>query len=333
MRYEVNTNHHRSSLDTEYPLLSVIIPNWNGGKFLPTCLDALVRQTYPSVQIIVADNASHDDSQELIRAQYPQVKLIELSENRGFTGACNSGIEAASGEIIALLNNDTEVDANWAAGVMDAFARHAEAGIVASKMLLFDKRDYIHTAGDFFTVDGRAGNRGVWQRDEGQFDREEYVFSACGGSSAYRKTMLDQIGILDDDFFFSLEDIDLAWRAQLTGWRCLYTPKAIVYHHLSATGGGVTASYYDGRNLIFTLVKNYPAELWRKHGWQVLRAQIRLAWEALRAWRGEAARARLRGMWAGILHLPQLWRKRKMIQQMRTVPVDYLETILSAPAK
>lgn len=321
-------------LDTqaENPVrLSVIIPNWNGGKFLPTCLDALARQTYPALEIIVADNASHDGSQELIRAQYPQVKLLDLPENRGFTGACNAGIQASSGSIIALLNNDTEVDSHWAAAVIDAFARHPEAGIVASKMLLFDKRDHIHTAGDFFTLDGRAGNRGVWQRDNGQFDQEEYVFSACGGSSAYRKTMLNQIGILDDDFFFSLEDIDLAWRAQLTGWRCLYTPAAIVYHHLSATGGGVTASYYDGRNLIFTLVKNYPTALWRKYGGLVLRAQAQLAWEALRAWRGAAARARLRGMWAGLWHLPGLWRKRRHVQQMRTISMDELEAILSAP--
>jgi GT2 family glycosyltransferase len=217
--------------------------------------------------------------------------------------------------------------------VVDAFERHPEAGIVASKMLLFDQRNRIHTAGDFFTLDGRAGNRGVWQTDAGQFDREEYVFSACGGSSAYRKTMLQEIGILDDDFFFSLEDIDLAWRAQLTGWRCLYTPKAIVYHHLSATGGGVTASYYDGRNLIFTIVKNYPIELWRKYGGLVLRAQARLAWDALKSWRGAAARARLRGMLATLWELPELLRKRQAIQAMRTVPIDYLETVLSAPRK
>jgi GT2 family glycosyltransferase len=265
----------------------------------------------------------------LIKTRYPQVNLIELPTNRGFTGACNAGLKAAQGEFVALLNNDTEVDPGWAAAVVDAFQRHPEVGIVASKMLLFDKRDHIHTAGDYFTVDGRAGNRGVWQRDEGQFDHEEYVFSACGGSSAYRRRLFDQVGLLDDDFFFSLEDMDMAWRAQLTGWRCLYTPAAIVYHHLSATGGGVTASYYDGRNLIFVLVKNYPAALWRKYGWQVLKAQFRLAWEALRAWRGAAARARLRGMLAGTIGIVPMWRKRRQIQQMRTVPMEYLETILT----
>jgi GT2 family glycosyltransferase len=314
------------------PLLSIVIPNWNGARFLPTCLDSLARQTYPRLEIIVVDNASSDESAVLVKAQYPQVILLELPENRGFTGACNAGMERASGACIALLNNDTEVHPDWATAVIDAFARCPEAGSVASKMLLFDRRDHLHTAGDFFTVDGRAGNRGVWQQDSGQFDEETYVFSACGGSAVYRRQMLDQIGLLDDDFFFSGEDVDLGWRAQLAGWRCLYVPSAIVYHHLSATGGGVTASYYDGRNLIFILAKNYPAGLWRKYRRLILKAQIKLAWEALRAWRGAAARARLRGMLAGLIGLPRIWPKRRQVQALRTVSLDYLESVLSPPA-
>jgi GT2 family glycosyltransferase len=317
---------------THQPLFSVVIPNWNGKHFLKTCLNALAAQTYSKLEIIIVDNASEDGSQAFLSENYPDVNLIELPENRGFTGACNVGIEAAQGDYVSLLNNDTEVDSNWVAAVVDAFGRHPEIGIVASKMLLFDKRDHFHTAGDYFTVDGRAGNRGVWQKDEGQYDQEEYVFSACGGSSTYRRTMLDQIGLLDDDFFFSMEDVDLAWRAQLVGWRCLYTPLAIVYHHLAATGGDITASYYDGRNTIFVLVKNYPAGLWRKYRWMILKSQLRQAYEALRAWRGEAARARLRGMLAGLRSLPRMMRKRRLIQQMRTISIDDLEAMLSPPS-
>lgn len=298
------------------PLLSVIIPNWNGARFLPVCLDALRRQTYPSIEVIVADNDSHDESRALLARDYPEVRLLALDSNRGFTGACNAGIAAAEGVFIALLNNDTEVDPGWAAAVIDAFDRCPEAGSVASKMLLFDRRDHLHTAGDLFTRDGRAVNRGVWERDTGQYDAESFVFSACGGSSVYRRALLDAVGALDDDFFFSLEDVDLGWRAQLAGWRCLYVPGAVVYHHLSASGGGVTASYYDGRNLIFVLAKNYPSALWRKHGMLIVRAQARLAWEALRAWRGAAARARLRGMLAGLVGLPHMWRKRRAVQAL-----------------
>jgi GT2 family glycosyltransferase len=238
-------------------------------------------------------------------------------------------MQAAAGGFVALLNNDTEVDPGWAAAVVDAFERHPEVGLVASKMLLFDRREYFHTAGDLYRVDGRLVNRGVWEKDEGQYDQEECVFSACGGSAVYRRTMLQEIGFLDDDFFFSCEDMDLAWRAQLAGYRCLYTPSAVVYHRLAATGGGATASFYDGRNTIWILVKDYPAALWRKNGLKVLRAQLGLAWEALRAWRGEAARARLRGMGAGLIAVPRLLRKRRAIQRSRRVSIEYLESILT----
>lgn len=310
--------------------LSIVIPNWNGARFLPVCLEALRQQTHPALEVLIVDNASSDGSQDLIKREYPWVKLIELPTNTGFTGACNTGMRAATGEIVSLLNNDTEVDPGWAAAVIDAFARHPEVGSVASKMLLFEKRDHIHTTGDFFTTDGRAGNRGVWQKDEGQFDREEYVFSACGGSSAYRRVMLDQIGLLDDDFFFSGEDVDLGWRVNLSGWRCLYTPAAIVYHHLSATGGGVTASYYDGRNLIFILVKNLPGALWRKYGGRILRAQARQAWAAIRAWRGQAARAKLRGMIAGIIGLPRMLKKRRSVQALCRVSAAEIDALLTS---
>jgi GT2 family glycosyltransferase len=309
-------------------LFSVVIPHWNAVRFLPVCLDALKRQTYPNIEVIIADNNSTDGSRELIKRDYPWVKLLELADNFGFAGACNAGMKAAKGEIVALLNNDTEVDPGWAAAVMDAFARYPDIGSVASKMLLFDRRDHIHTAGDSFTFDGRAVNRGVWQRDEGQFDREEFVFSACGGSSAYRRTMLDDIGLLDEDFFFSIEDVDLGWRAQLAGWRCLYTPAAVVYHQLSASGGGVTASYYTGRNQLYLLAKDYPSALWRKYSGQIVQTQARQAWEALRAWRGEAARARLHGMLAGLIGLPKMLRKRRSIQAKKRVSDDYIESIL-----
>jgi GT2 family glycosyltransferase len=311
--------------------ISVIIPNWNGAHLLPTCLDSLRRQSYAKCEIIVVDNASTDGSLALLTRDYADVRVLALLRNTGFTGACNAGIRASRGEFVALLNSDTEADEHWLAEVIAAFERHPEAGLVASKMRLFDRRDTLHTAGDFVRLDGTPGNRGVWQRDEGQFDREEYVFSACGGSAAYRRAMLDEIGLLDQDFFFSLEDVDLAWRAQLAGWKCVFAPQALVYHKLAATGGGPTASFYDGRNLLWVIAKNYPGSLWKHHWREVARAQLRLTREALRAWRGAAARARLRGQLAGLLGLPRLLRKRRAIQSSRRVSDEYLRQALSDP--
>ncbi|HOT92212.1 MAG TPA: glycosyltransferase family 2 protein [Anaerolineae bacterium] len=321
---------HPSILPFAHSLISVIIPNWNGAHHLPVCLDSLQRQTYPHVEVIVVDNGSQDDSRDVL-ARYPAVRVLALGENRGFTGACNAGFRAAQGEIQVLLNNDTEADSGWLEAVAATFDRHPDVGLVASKMLLFDQRDTFHTAGDYVTPDGLAHNRGVWQKDEGQYNHAAYVFSACGGSAAYRKTMLDAIGLLDDDFFFSFEDVDLAWRAQLAGWRCLYVPDAVVYHKLKASGGGVTASFHDGRNRIYTLTKNYPADLWHVYWREVLGAQLKLAWEALRLWRGAAARATLRGIVAGVWGIPKMWRKRRAIQATRRVDAAYLERLMSPP--
>ena len=312
------------------PRVSVIIPNWNGAHHLPVCLDSLRRQTYADVEVIVVDNASEDASLRLLKA-YPEVRVLAQPTNLGFTGACNAGLRVADGEIRILLNNDTETHPGWIETVVRAFADHPEAGIVASKMLLFDRRDTLHTAGDYVTPDGLAHNRGVWHTDAGQFNRAAYVFSACGGSAAYRATMLDQIGLLDEDFFFSFEDIDLAWRAQLSGWRCLFEPRAIVYHKLKASGGGTTASFYDGRNRIFTVVKNYPADMWHDHWRDVTSAQWDLIRAAVKAWRGKAARATLRGIAAGLLGVPRMLRKRRAIQATRKVDRLYLERLMQPP--
>jgi GT2 family glycosyltransferase len=309
--------------------ISIVIPNWNGAQHLPTCLDSLRAQTFRDFEIIVADNASRDESLELLARDYPEVRVIALDRNTGFTGACNAGLRAAEGgEFLILLNNDTEADPHWLAEVISAFERHPPAGIVASKMLLFDRRTILHCAGDIFRRDGTPGNRGVWEEDRGQY-AEGPVFSANGGSAAYRRAMLDQIGLLDDDFFYSCEDVDLAWRAQLAGWPAVYAPRAVVYHKLSATGAGVTASFHDGRNFIYLLTKDVPGSVWRKYWPRILDAQFRITWEAVRAWRGAAARARLRGQLAGLLGLPKLLAKRRRVQAARTATDDEIEMMLS----
>lgn len=311
------------------PAVSIIIPHWNGLPHLDDCLTSLRRQTFRDFETILVDNGSTDGSQAYARQNFPEVRLLELGENRGFTGACNAGYAAANGSLIILLNNDTETDPDWLMAVTDTFARHPQAGIVASKLLLFDRRDYLHAAGDYYRLDGIPGNRGVWQPDRGQYDREEAVFGACGAAAAYRRSMIAEIGFLDDAFYFSCEDVDLAWRAHLMGWRVVYNPAAVVYHKLKATGGSLTGSYYDGRNFLYLIWKNYPGSLLRRHWPAILRAQLRITREALAAWRGEAARARLRGQLAGLLGLPRMLPKRRRLQANRRVSDDYLTTILA----
>lgn len=315
------------------PRASVIIPNWNGAKLLPSCLEALRQQTYDDFETIVVDNASSDGSCALIEAAYPEVRLLRMARNLGLTGGCNVGIEAARGAFMVLLNNDADAAPGWLGALVDALDRHPEAGSAASKMLLHDRRDTLNSAGDFYGVDGIPGNRGVWQPDDGRFDEEKMVFGACGGAVAYRKAMLDEIGLFDTDFFMYCEDVDLAWRAQLAGWQCVYAPQAVVYHRLSATGGGKLSSYYTGRNTLYVLFKDMPHTLRRKYRRQIIRAQWQIARDALRAWRGEAARARLRGQLAGLLAWGRMRPKYIQIQSARRVDDQYLELILRRPTE
>lgn len=306
------------------PRASIIIPHYNGLHHLETCLGSLRRQTCQDFELLLVDNGSTDGSQAYAREQFPAVRLLELGENRGFTGACNAGFAAATSPILILLNNDTETDPHWLANILDAFDRYPDVGSIASRMMLFDRRDHFHTAGDFVRLDGTPGNRGVWQKDVGQYDQEETVFSACGGAAAYRRELLEQVGYLDDSYFFSCEDVDLGWRINLAGWRVLYLPTAIVYHKLKATGGSVTGSYYDGRNFLYLIIKNMPASLLRRHWRLILAGQWRITREALRHWRGEAARARLRGQLAGLCHIPWLLPKRRQVQSLRRLDDDSL---------
>jgi GT2 family glycosyltransferase len=312
-------------------MIAVIIPNWNGAHLLPTCLDALRRQRWRDFETIVVDNGSTDGSLELLMRDYPEVRVLALGENLGLAGATNVGIRASRAEIVATLNNDTEADPEWLGELVRALEAHPEAGSAASKLLLFDRRDVIHSAGDYYRLDGIPGNRGVWERDDGRYARPEPVFGACAGAAAYRRRMLEDVGLFDESFFMYCEDVDLAFRAQLLGYRCIYVPTAVVYHRLSATGGGPLASYYCGRNFLRVIAKDMPGPLLRRHWPRVVWAQLRLAGSALRHIREPAARARLRGQLDGLRELPALRPARRAVQPRRRVPTRYLRSIMVAP--
>ena len=309
--------------------ISVVIPTWNGLKHLPVCFEALRRQTLSPYEVFLVDNASQDDTIAFTQREFPEIKIIALPTNLRFAGACNAGMRAATGEAIALLNNDTEADEHWLENVAKTFIAHPEAGFVASKLRLFDQRDKLHSAGDFYSLRGVPGNRGVWQRDEGQFD-QDYVFGACGAASVYRRSMLDQIGLLDETFEFSCEDVDISWRAQLAGYKCAFAKDAIVYHKVSATGGGTLNSYYDGRNFIWLLAKDVPGKILRANFGAIVGQQLHITWDALKAWRGEAARMRLKGQVAGMLGLPKMLRARAAVQAGRRIDAVALAEIIDA---
>jgi GT2 family glycosyltransferase len=295
-------------------MIDIIIPNYNGAAHLPTCLDALRRQTRQDFCVVVIDDGSTDESRELLARFYPEVQVIALPRNRGLAAAVNAAFHATGGEYVVLLNNDTEAHPRWLETLAGALDRYPEYAFAASKLLLFDRRDHIHSAGDYYRADGVPGNRGVWERDRGQYDVMEQVFGPCAGAAAYRRSALEALAeegqVLDEDLVMYCEDVDLNLRARLRGFRTVYVPRAVVYHKLSATGGGKLASYYCGRNFILVWAKNMPAALARRFWPAMLRAQLGFTLASLWHIREGAARARLRGQLAGLLALPGFLRKR-----------------------
>ena len=153
-------------------------------------LDALRRQTRQDFYVVVVDDGSTDESRELLARFYPEAQVIALPENRGLAAAVNTAFEATGGEYVVLLNNDTEVAPRWLEHLIGALERYAEYAFAASKLMLFDRRDHIHSAGDYYRADGVPGNRGVWQRDSARYNVMEEVFGPCAGAAAYRRSAL-----------------------------------------------------------------------------------------------------------------------------------------------
>jgi hypothetical protein len=241
-------------------LISVIVLNYNGKGFLNSCLSSLASQTYSDFEVIVVDNGSRDGSPEYIEENYPWGRLAKNDENLGFAGGTNVGIRAAKGEFIITLNNDSRADSRFIEELIKPMA-DPEVGVCAAKMLFPDGR--INSAGICISRSGAAWDRGMFEPDRGQYEFMEEVFGACAGAALYRREMLDEIGLFDEDFFLYLEDVDLAFRARLAGWKCIYVPGARVIHHHGGTAGvgSDLAVYYGNRNIVWYPIKDFPFRL------------------------------------------------------------------------
>jgi GT2 family glycosyltransferase len=213
--------------------LSVVLVNWNSRADLEACLESLRRQTYRELEVILVDNGSTDGSVELVRERYPEVLLLAEGENLGFAEGCNRGIARATGEWIALLNNDAVADPGWAEAMVEAAkAAPPRCGMLQSVMFFLDRPDTFNSLGLFLTRSGGAIDRAEHEPRREVADEE--IFCPTGGAAAYRRAMLDDIrlptGWLDREYFMYSEDFDLGWRAQLAGWTGRLVGKAIVFH-------------------------------------------------------------------------------------------------------
>lgn len=240
--------------------VTIIIPNYNGQKFVKDCFDALSKQTCKDFKTLVIDNASEDGSDEYIKLHYPEVEVVRLKKNYGFSGAVNKGIDLATTPYVILLNNDTEVEEHFVEKLVEGIEEDDKIFSCSSKMINFNNREVMDDAGDLYSVVGWGFQRGVDQKTE-LYDQSIDIFSACAGAAIYRKSVFDEIGKFDLHHFAYLEDIDLGYRAKIQGYRNVYCPHAVVYH----VGSGTSGSKYNtfkvklaARNNLYLIYKNMP---------------------------------------------------------------------------
>ncbi len=239
---------------------TVVIPNYNGMNYISICLNSLRNQKYTDFRIIVVDNASQDGSYEFIRDTYPEVELYRNKVNKGFSAAVNRGIEESDTEYVILLNNDTEVHPNFVFELEQSIEKSSQIFSVGAKMVQFQQRDRIDSAGDFYTIMGWGFQRGNGKKVS-HYDREERIFSACAGAAIYRRKVFDEIGMFDEAHFAYMEDMDICYRAAIYGYQNWYCPKAVVYHIGSATSGSKHNEFkvrLAARNNVYIVYKNMP---------------------------------------------------------------------------
>jgi GT2 family glycosyltransferase len=240
------------------PRVSIIIVNYNGHRYLGPCLSALAQQSFKPDEIIFVDNGSADGSPAYVRQHFPDIILIENETNLGFAGGTNAGIRKACGEFILTLNNDTVAGVKFLENLIPPMLSDNGVGMCASKMVFADGR--INSTGICISRSGAAWDRGIFRQDTGQYEEEAEVFGPCAGAALYRRSMLDEIGLFDEDFFLYMEDVDLAFRARLAGWKCRYVPSACVIHTHGGTAGRKSdiSIYYSNRNQLWFVIKNFP---------------------------------------------------------------------------
>lgn len=253
-------------MNDRLPLVSIIVVNYNGKRHLRECFNSLQNQSYPRdrFEVILVDNASTDGSVEYIRESFPWVRILQLDKNYGFCRPNNEGVKIARGEYVVLLNNDTVVTEGWLSELVKGVLADDEVICCASKMLYYDRKDLINTAGGKITIIGGGFYRGYGDKDGPKYDKFEYTGFGCGAGVLVKKDFFQNIGGFDEDYFASCEEHDLGWKSWLYGYKVLYVPTAVMYHKESATFGTKssfqpTKVYLITRNRLYNLAKNLQA--------------------------------------------------------------------------
>lgn len=307
-------------------LVSVVVPNWNGRRYIRRCLECVFDQTYGPMEVIVVDNGSTDGSAEFVEA-LREVILIRSPRNRGFAWAMNRGIEASRGEYVLSLNNDVFLSENFVEILVEALESAPDVGSAVGRTLRHDTGELMHT--------GAYLKRRISLRNVPDPERRCFVFGAGGAAVLYRREMLEDVKLMgeffDESFFSFWEDLDLSWRAQLYGWKCIYVPEAVAHHVGSASLGGrmrfldkpPTFQRHIVKNRYLTLTKNLSPGLFLRLLPYLLTAEVLLwAYLALRIpWRLPQLVA---GVADYIRKLPTALEKRRTIRRRKRTSDDYM---------
>ena len=247
--------------------LAIVILNWNGQKFLSQFLPALLRFSPDYAEVIVADNASNDDSVPFLKETFPSVRIIQNNDNGGFSKGYNEALQQIEAEYYCLLNSDIEVTENWIEPVIDLLDNNSEVAVVQPKLLSYNNKEYFEYAGasgGFLDFLGYPFCRGRvfenLEKDNGQHNSAMEVFWATGAAMFVRSNIFHKLNGLDEDFFAHMEEIDFCWRVKSLGFKVMVEPKSVIYH----IGGGTLPknsarkTYLNFRNNLFLLLKNLP---------------------------------------------------------------------------
>lgn len=310
--------------------MTVVIVNWNGGRFLDRCLSAVQAQTVIPNEILLVDNASSDGSLDIVR-RFPSVRVLQQEMNLGFARGNNVAIQASAGESewVALLNPDAFPDPHWLEAMLSATRNYPAFDVFGARLVKAQDPAILDGEGDAFHISGL-----VWRIGHGKLlascsGRYREVFSPCAAAALYRRNVLLKVGGFDEDFFCYVEDVDMGFRLRLAGHKSLYVPDAVVHHVGSATTGGQHSDfsmYHGHRNLVWTFVKDMPGILF----WLMLPVHLfmnlgSILWFALKG-RG---RVILRAKRDALLGLPKMWSKRQAIQRSRIAAVHEIWRLMN----
>jgi len=322
------------------PPVSVIIVNWNGKDYLKDCLQSLRAQTFSDYEVILVDNGSTDGSVEWIRENFPGwVRVLANNRNEGFSGGNNRGIRASSGKYIILLNNDARADPRWLEELVRVAEENPRAGMLACKIYLQGGSKIIDNVGHLMYRDGLNRGRGRLEADRGQYEKMEEVFFPSGCAALYRKEMLEEVGLFDEEFFAYGDDTDLGLKGRWAGWKCLYVPRAVVHHRYSQSSGAYSAlkAFYVERNRVWIAVKYFPLTLLLASPFFTF---LRFALQGYGALIGRGAAGRfseayspgkllqilLKAYLAAFRGLPGMWKKRNEMKKRTRVSEDEIRT-------